>query len=102
MEIFSIVIVVLAICFYFLPTMIGSIRHTEHGAGIFWINLLFGWTVLGWIAALIWAVTKNVEARVITPLTQHLSQNRRQRRPSWLQISDALASYIRPASAALP
>jgi hypothetical protein len=24
--------------------------------GIFWVNLLFGWTVLGWIAALIWAV----------------------------------------------
>src|ERR687891_492371 len=63
---FVIVIVLLAISFYFLPSMIASIRHSEHGAGIFWVNFLFGWTVLGWIAALIWAVTEKVEDRAIT------------------------------------
>jgi hypothetical protein len=66
MDFLFVAIIILAICFYFLPTMIASIRHSEHGTGIFWVNLLFGWTVLGWIAALIWAVTERIEEGVIT------------------------------------
>jgi len=38
---------------YFLPTLIG--RHKANAVGIFFVNLLFGWTVIGWIIALIWA-----------------------------------------------
>lgn len=38
---------------YFLPTLIG--RHKADALGIFLVNLLFGWTVIGWIIALIWA-----------------------------------------------
>jgi len=40
---------------YFLPAIIG--RHKRDAAGIFLVNLLFGWTVIGWIIALIWACT---------------------------------------------
>ena len=38
---------------YFLPTLIG--RHKGDAMGIFIVNLLFGWTVIGWLIALIWA-----------------------------------------------
>jgi len=38
---------------YFLPTLIG--RHKADVMGIFIVNLLFGWTVIGWLIALIWA-----------------------------------------------
>jgi hypothetical protein len=38
---------------YFLPAIIG--RHKRDAAGIFLVNLLFGWTVIGWILALVWA-----------------------------------------------
>jgi hypothetical protein len=38
---------------YFLPTIIG--RHKADVMGIFLVNFLFGWTVIGWIVALIWA-----------------------------------------------
>ena len=38
---------------YFLPTLIG--RHKADAMGIFIVNLLFGWTVIGWVIALIWA-----------------------------------------------
>jgi len=45
---------------YFLPSIIG---HQKRSAGaIFVLNLLLGWTVIGWVAALIWACTD--EARV--------------------------------------
>jgi hypothetical protein len=43
------------VLFYFLPTVIG--RNKRNGAGIFVCNLLFGWTLLGWGVAMIWAVT---------------------------------------------
>ena len=40
---------------YFLPTLIG--RHKTDAMAIFIVNLLFGWTVIGWFIALIWACT---------------------------------------------
>ena len=48
--------ILIGLSLYFLPTIVAEIRRTEHGAGIFWVNLIFGWTVLGWVAALIWAL----------------------------------------------
>ena len=43
---------------YFLPTLIAwSGNHRNIGAiGI--LNLLLGWTLLGWVGALVWAVYK--------------------------------------------
>ena len=41
---------------YFVPTLIAKQRNTENLDAIFLIDLVFGWTVLGWIAALIWAI----------------------------------------------
>lgn len=41
---------------YFLPTVIGF--KNRNVLAIFILNLFLGWTVLGWIAALIWSVLK--------------------------------------------
>jgi hypothetical protein len=38
---------------YFLPAIIG--RHKRDAMGIFLLNLLLGWTAVGWVIALIWA-----------------------------------------------
>jgi hypothetical protein len=43
----------LLVVLYFLPTIIG--HNKRDSAGIFIVNLLFGWTVIGWFIALIWA-----------------------------------------------
>jgi hypothetical protein len=51
---------------YFLPTIIG--RGKRNAAAIFWLNLLAGWTVIGWIGALIWAVSK--DAQPVTVIQQ--------------------------------
>jgi hypothetical protein len=40
---------------YFLPTIIG--RDKRDAAGIILVNLFLGWTVIGWVIALIWALT---------------------------------------------
>jgi hypothetical protein len=38
---------------YFLPSLIG--RDKKDALAIFLVNLLFGWTLIGWVLALLWA-----------------------------------------------
>jgi hypothetical protein len=42
---------------HFLPTIVAALRGSRHVVAIFLLNLFLGWTVIGWIAALIWAFT---------------------------------------------
>ena len=52
------VAVVVAVCTlgYMLPWMIAALRGKSNHWGIFWLDLLLGWTVLGWVAALVMSV----------------------------------------------
>lgn len=52
---FLIVPFVLGLALYFLPTMIGF-RKRNAGA-IFALNLFLGWTLVGWVVALVWSLT---------------------------------------------
>ena len=54
---FKLMFVVAGFAFYFLPTLIASSRQSRSQGGIFVLNLLLGWTFIGWFVALIWAVT---------------------------------------------
>lgn len=51
----------LTLC-YFLPAIIG--RDKRDAAGIFFLNLFLGWTVIGWVIALIWACAAEPYRRV--------------------------------------
>jgi hypothetical protein len=42
---------------YFLPSIIG--RERRNAGTIFLVNLLTGWSIVGWIVALIWALTND-------------------------------------------
>jgi hypothetical protein len=42
---------------HFLPSIVAALRNSRHTLAIFLINLFLGWTVIGWIIALIWAFT---------------------------------------------
>ena len=44
---------------YFLPTIIGSQRKVVNMGSVFVINLLLGWTVIGWVVALAMAARTN-------------------------------------------
>lgn len=41
---------------YFLPGIVAETRHHRNRLAIFLLNLFLGVTVIGWLAALIWAV----------------------------------------------
>ncbi len=40
---------------YFLPSIIA--RDKRDAAGIILLNVFLGWTVIGWVIALVWAIT---------------------------------------------
>lgn len=41
---------------YWLPTIIGKSRHVRNIMQIAVLNGFLGWTIVGWVAALVWAL----------------------------------------------
>jgi len=48
----------LGIVLYFLPTFLAASRHHPSVLGIFQLNFFLGWSVIGWVIALVWAVSR--------------------------------------------
>ncbi len=55
-----IVLVPLFLIAYFIPFFVAAGRKHRFSTAIGLINLLLGWTVIGWLAAIIWAVNRDV------------------------------------------
>lgn len=45
------------VCMYFLPTIVAGVRGHQSMAAIVVLNLLLGWTMIGWLVALIWSLS---------------------------------------------
>ena len=58
MEAQEIFLIILALVPYFLPSFVAMVRKNTQTAAIFILNLTLGWTILGWIGALVWAFVK--------------------------------------------
>ena len=56
MEVF--IIGLFAFAIYFFPFLFAWSEKRENTAAIGALNLLLGWTFLGWVVALVWAMTK--------------------------------------------
>jgi|TARA_B110000967_G_C18417414_1_gene332220 uncharacterized membrane protein len=59
------VIVIVIIFVYFLPSIIASSREHHNSTALFFANLFFGWTFIGWVVCLIWALTNKSEDTTI-------------------------------------
>jgi hypothetical protein len=46
---------IIVIVVYLIPTLVALYRHHKSTGGIAIVNILLGWTVIGWIIALAWA-----------------------------------------------
>jgi hypothetical protein len=49
---------------YFLPTIIAAARSKRDTTAILLLNFFLGWTMIGWVVALIWAVKTDVPVAV--------------------------------------
>ena len=53
---------------YFLPGYIALHRLHHNVRPIFLTNLFLGWTVVGWLGCLIWAVLDHGQAKEVLPV----------------------------------
>lgn len=53
----KIIYILCCISIIMLPTGIAGLRGHRNFTAIFLLNLLFGWTGLGWIISFIWSLT---------------------------------------------
>jgi len=56
--------VLILIVFYFIPTAIGLFRYKLNIWAIILTNIFLGWTVIGWLVALVLSVKNNRADRV--------------------------------------
>ena len=52
-------ILVIGAGIYFLPTIIAGARENKDGGAIAALNLLLGWTFIGWAVALVWSLRRS-------------------------------------------
>jgi hypothetical protein len=45
---------------YFLPTIIAAARSKRDTMSIFVLNFFLGWTAVGWVIALVWALKTDI------------------------------------------
>jgi Superinfection immunity protein len=53
----ALVTLLIGAALYFLPALVARRRAHPKTTAIFALNLLLGWTFVGWVAALVWALT---------------------------------------------
>src|SRR5262249_815547 len=57
---------------YFMPSVIAELRQkAEGGNGIAFLNLLLGWTVIGWLLCFVWACTGRTKKDIAPEDKQH-------------------------------
>lgn len=53
----ALVAILLIAGMYLLPTLVAARRNHHNALAIAVLNIAVGWTVLGWLVALVWAFT---------------------------------------------
>ena len=52
-------VIIALLAVYMLPTLIAQYREHHNANAILVLNLFLGWTLIGWVVALVWANTDN-------------------------------------------
>ena len=63
-------VLIFGICVYFFPWIVAILKNHHNRGAICLLNLLGGWTILFWFAALIWACTSKPKPQVIVVQSQ--------------------------------
>lgn len=52
------VLIAFGLFMYFIPTLTAISNKKTNTTAIFALNLMLGWTLVGWVVSLVWALTK--------------------------------------------
>ena len=55
---FLLFVLTLSMLFYFIPRLVALGRKHDNTTAIFFLNFFLGWTLIGWVGALVWACIK--------------------------------------------
>lgn len=55
----AVIFFIFSLLIYFLPSMIAEAKKKKNRAAISVLNFFLGWTMIGWVIALIWAVMED-------------------------------------------
>ena len=56
MEIAERILLIVGAVLYFVPTVLAWWMHVKSARAIFYVNLVFGWTIVCWVFAVIWSM----------------------------------------------
>ena len=78
-----IVLWIIGAILYFVPCFVASRRRVNAQGGIIALDILLGWTFLGWVGALIWAISAETEdqAKLREAAFVHMSESNRSQSP---------------------
>ncbi len=69
-----ILILLILIIPYFIPSFIAFSRKKTNAGAIFALNLFLGWSLIGWVVALVWALS-NKESNQQVIINSSIPQN---------------------------
>ena len=59
----GLMILLFSLFLYFVPSFVAAGRKVMPSLAIFALNLLLGWTLVGWVGALVWALGAKTKAQ---------------------------------------
>ena len=65
-ELIAVILFLPALVVYFVPTIIAAVRRVKNILGIVLLNVLAGWTFVGWIIALVWSIVDQKHISTVT------------------------------------
>ncbi|OCK53110.1 hypothetical protein BA768_00705 [Chryseobacterium sp. CBo1] len=65
------IVLLIIIPVYFIPTFVASSRKKANTSAIFILNLFLGWSLIGWVVALVWALSNNETNQQVTVNSQN-------------------------------
>lgn len=60
---YFVTVLLIGFALYFFPTIVAACRRLKDDNAILILNIFLGWTVLGWVGALCWAVAGSAPKR---------------------------------------
>ena len=63
--VFALILLALLAAFYLLPSIIAISKGLRNAGAICAMNILLGWSLIGWIVALIWSLTNDAQQQVV-------------------------------------
>ncbi len=70
-----VIMIIVAIAFYFIPSIIALIRWKKNLVAIIALNFFLEWSLIGWVVSLVWSLSSDSKPQPIvvksqTPITK--------------------------------